>query len=379
MRHLTKIGLNSDSKIFEAANFDARSMSKLLSKIRLKLALSGVLIASIAMNSIAIEVPKPVDAPSQSTAPDIDAWLLRVHEASKRRNYAGTFVVSANGEIASSRIWQVCDGQTQLQRIEKLTGESQITYRRNNEVVTFYPNRKVVQIESSDALGAYPDLLKTIPKTISEYYQFTRVGAQRIAGVDTNIAEIKAKDPYRFSYRVWTAKDSGLVVKMQTLDAQARVLEESVFSELDLNAPIQMDQLLKQMQQTDGFKKEYVTLVKTTPEAQGWMIKEGAPLGFAATACYQRSNQGANKTKFWQKLFKTHGSTMQWQFSDGLANVSLFIGHYDVKDGLTDSRHSAGATQILRKRLDRFWLTLVGDVPQVTLELFAQKLQRKSD
>ena len=70
---------------------------------------------------------------------------------------------------------------------------------------------------------------------------------------------------------------------------------------------------------------------------------------------------------------------MQWKFSDGLANVSLFIGHYDVKDGLTDSRHSAGATQILRKRLDRFWLTLVGDVPQVTLELFAQKLQRKSD
>ena len=68
---------------------------------------------------------------------------------------------------------------------------------------------------------------------------------------------------------------------------------------------------------------------------------------------------------------------MQWQFSDGLANVSLFVGDYDDKDGLSESRHSAGATQIMRKRLDRSWLTLVGDVPQVTLELFAQNLQRK--
>ncbi len=347
-----------------------------LNKIQLKTAVAGIFIALIAIKSIANENPKPIDATIQSNAQDIDAWLLRVHEASKRRNYAGTFVVSANGEIASSKIWQVCDGQTQLQRIEKLTGESQITYRRNNEVVTFYPSRKVVQIERSDALGVYPDLLKSIPKTISEYYQFTRVGAQRIAGVETNVADIKAKDPYRYSYRVWTAKDSGLVVKMQTMDGHAHVLEESVFSELDLNAPVQMDQLLKQMQQTDGFKKEHVTLVKTTPEAQGWMIKDGEPLGFAATACYQRSYLGANKPNLWQKFFKPH-STMQWQFSDGLANVSLFIGDYDVKDGLTESRHSAGATQILRKRLDRYWLTLVGDVPQVTLELFAQKLQRK--
>ena len=351
-------------------------MAVLFNKIQLKLAVSGVFIALCAMNSIAFELAKPVDVSIQASAPDIDAWLLRVHEASKRRNYAGTFVVSANGEIASSKIWQVCDGQTQLQRIEKLTGESQITYRRNNEVVTFYPNRKVVQIESSDALGAYPDLLKTIPKAISEYYQFTRTGSQRIAGVDTNVAEIKAKDQYRYSYRVWTAKESGLVVKMQTLDGQSRVLEESVFSELDMNAPVQMDQLLKQMQQTDGFKKEYVTLVKTTPDAQGWMIKEGAPIGFTATACYQRSNQRANKSKLWQKLFKP-STTMQWQFSDGLANVSLFVGDYDDKDGLSESRHSAGATQIMRKRLDRSWLTLVGDVPQVTLELFAQNLQRK--
>jgi len=347
-----------------------------LNKIQLKTALASVFIATVAINSLAVESPKSIDAQIQTSPQDIDAWLLRVHEASKRRNFAGTFVVSANGEIASSKIWQVCDGQTQLQRIEKLTGESQITYRRNNEVVTFYPGRKVVQIERSDALGVYPDLLKTIPKAISEYYQFTKVGAQRIAGVDTQIAEIKAKDSYRYSYRVWTAKDSGLVVKMQTLDAQVRVLEESVFSELDMHAPVQMDQLLKQMQQTDGFKKEYVSLVKTTPEAQGWMIKEGEPLGFAATACYQRSYQGANKRTLWQKLFKPH-STMQWQFSDGLANVSLFIGDYDVKDGLTESRHSSGATQIMRKRLDRSWLTLVGDVPQVTLELFAQKLQRK--
>ena len=40
----------------------------------------------------------------------ISEWLLRMHEASRRSAYIGTFVVSAGANMSSARIWQVCDG-----------------------------------------------------------------------------------------------------------------------------------------------------------------------------------------------------------------------------------------------------------------------------
>ncbi len=44
----------------------------------------------------------------------IAQWLLRLHEASQRRAYIGTLVVSSGGIMSSARVWHVCDGQQQL-------------------------------------------------------------------------------------------------------------------------------------------------------------------------------------------------------------------------------------------------------------------------
>ena len=62
----------------------------------------------------------------------------------------------------------------------------------------------------------------------------------------------------------------------------------------------------------------------------------------------------------------------------GLASVSLF---FETRDGAQTlnalARWSAGATQALARPLDAHpWLTAVGEVPQATLALFAQRLVR---
>ena len=49
-------------------------------------------------------------------------WLLRMHDASRRRAYVGTFVVSVGSSMSSARIWHVCDGEQQMERVETLTG-----------------------------------------------------------------------------------------------------------------------------------------------------------------------------------------------------------------------------------------------------------------
>jgi sigma-E factor negative regulatory protein RseB len=97
----------------------------------------------------------------------ISEWLVRIHEASRLRSYVGTFVVSSgSGALSSARIWHACDGQQQMERVESLTGLPRSTFRRNDEVLTFLPESRIVRTERRESLGLFPDLLKTSETSI---------------------------------------------------------------------------------------------------------------------------------------------------------------------------------------------------------------------
>ena len=91
----------------------------------------------------------------------LDAWLQKVNDASSHRAYTGTFVVSAGDTLSSAKIWHVCDGDQQIERIESLSGTAKSTFRHNDQVVTFYPEAKVVVDEYRESLGTFPKLIKS--------------------------------------------------------------------------------------------------------------------------------------------------------------------------------------------------------------------------
>ena len=64
-------------------------------------------------------------------------------------------------------------------------------------------------------------------------------------------------------------------------------------------------------------------------------------------------------------------------YSDGLTYVSVFIEPYDARRHLRPIQTSSGATQTLMRRLGESWVTVVGDVPIVTLRRFAAALEPK--
>jgi sigma-E factor negative regulatory protein RseB len=303
----------------------------------------------------AISVPKAVQTSSYKS---VNEWLVRIHDASRKRAYTGTFVVSVGAEMASARIWHVCDGEQQMERVESLTGAPRSTFRHNNHVVTFFPDVKVARSEEREALGIFPNFLKSNDSAIAEFYNLKVLESERVAGLDTEVVQLNAKDALRYSYRIWTERKSGLVVKLQTLDAAGRVIEQAAFSELNLDAPVKMEKLAAMMNNTAGLKLEQVEMSKTTAIAQGWLMSRGVP-GFAPMNCFKRPE------------------TMQWIFSDGLATVSLFVEPFDRKRHTQEGAWSMGATQTLAKRMDDWWLTAVGEVPAPTLKVFAQQLERK--
>ncbi|MCJ0764299.1 MucB/RseB C-terminal domain-containing protein [Variovorax terrae] len=339
--------------------------------------------AGSAINFVAAQVPAavpaapaaPASADSKAAERGVSDWLMRMHEASRKRAYIGTFVVSSSaGSMASARIWHACDGDQQMERVESLTGTQRSIFRRNDEVITFLPGSKVARIEKRESLGLFPNLLQSSESSIPEFYAARKVGYDRVAGFDAEVVQLAPKDNLRFGYRIWSEKKSGLVVKLQTLDTDGRVLEQAAFSELQIDAPVKFDKLAQMMGNTEGYKVERPELVKTTAAAEGWVLKSPVP-GFKPMSCYKRPTTGG----------AVPDSTMQWVFSDGLASVSLFVEAYDRQRHGQEMLLAMGATQTLTRRLSApagdksgdWWLTAVGEVPPQTLKAFAQGLERK--
>jgi sigma-E factor negative regulatory protein RseB len=315
-------------------------------------------------------VRAPVGEAADLASFGVVEWLARMHTASRERSYVGTFVVSASaGNLSSARIWHACQGDVQLERVEALTGPARSTFRRNDHVMTFLPDTKVVKSEKRESLELFPNLLGAPDSSIAEFYSVRMLGHDRAAGFDTDVVSLIPSDNLRFGYRIWSEHRSGLVVKLQTVDQDGKVVEQSAFSELQLDAPVQVHALSQMMQSTAGYRVEKSELERTTPTSEGWSLKTPVD-GFKPTSCYRRAMGGSG----------VRGRTVQWTFSDGLASVSLFIEPYDAQRHPQEVLLMLGATYTMTRRLvDKggdWWLTVVGEVPPQTLDAFAQSLTR---
>ncbi|MDP3172091.1 MAG: MucB/RseB C-terminal domain-containing protein [Polaromonas sp.] len=328
------------------------------------LALAGCALAFTNHTAALTPVPTPAAPVQAAESKNINEWLMRMHEASRNRSYVGTFVVSSGGVMSSAKIWHVCDGKQQIERVDTLTGPRRSTFRHNDQVVTFLPDEKLVRTEKRESLGLFPALLQTTSSHIGDFYQARQEGRERVAGVDADVIALVPKDAMRFGYRVWAEQKRGLVVKLQTLDTDGKVLEQAAFSELQFDVPVKPEKLAQMMNKVDGYRVERPGLVKTTASAEGWNLKKPVA-GFQAMSCHKRP-----------RLTPAGDESLQWVFSDGLASVSIFVEPYDAQRHARESRMSMGATQTLTRRVDAWWLTVIGEVPMATLGLFADGIER---
>ena len=123
---------------------------------------------------------QPASTPARPPERSVSDWLVRMHEASRQRSYVGTFVVSSiGGGMSSARIWHAREGDLQVERVESLTGAPRSVFRRNEQVVTFYPEAHLVRTEKRESLGVFTNLLKSSDSSIPDFYVARRVGSDR--------------------------------------------------------------------------------------------------------------------------------------------------------------------------------------------------------
>ena len=302
---------------------------------------------------------------------EVRSWLMRIHEAASRRNFQGTFVVTAGGAVSSARIVHFCEGTNQFERIDSLDGQTRHVFRHNDVVHTLWPQARVAMVEQRDLLSSFPGLLKGGDDRIAEFYEVRMQGQDRVAGHEASVLHLKPRDTFRFGYRLWSEKVSGLLLRSDVLGERGELLESSAFSDVAIDVRSQPEAVVKPMKKLEGYKVVKPLLTATKLEAEGWLLKQSVP-GFRQVNCVKRpltdgeaASSGAGE------------DAVQAIFSDGLTYVSLFIEPFNAQRHTQALQTTIGATQTLMRRQGDWWITVVGDVPTATLKAFANGLERK--
>ena len=311
-------------------------------------------------------------APGVAVEPqEVREWLTRIHNAANQRNFQGTFVISSSGAMTSARISHFYDGTDQFERIEPLDGQARQVLRHNGVVHTVWPFDKVTLIEQRDVLNSFPSLLQDADDHVADFYDVNLQPAERVAGHDANVLMLKPRDEFRYGYRLWTDKQSGLLLRAEILNALGETLETSAFSDVDIGVRAQPDMVLLPMRKLAGYRVVKPQLTPTRLEAEGWKLRKTVP-GFRQLSCVRRPLDmlaPAGRKSASNQL-------IQAVFSDGITNVSLFIEPYNEDRHPRPTITVVGATQTLMSRQGDFWITVVGDVPRVTLRAFSDAVDR---
>ncbi|TSE36043.1 MucB/RseB C-terminal domain-containing protein [Tepidimonas charontis] len=301
-----------------------------------------------------------VAAPAGPPAADIEAWIQRLHEATRARAYSGTFVVTRGSDMMTARVVHVCDGRQQIERIEVLDGPARVTWRRDDEVLILRPDKQWGVRDRRELLRAFPGPLARAGFEVAQHYRAVLRGSERQAGWDAWVVDFRPRDQWRYAYRIWSEKSTGLLLKLQILGADDAVLEQMAFTELQLDIPVRLEALARQMEATRGYRIERPSLRKTALEAEGWRLNAEVP-GFRPVTCWARDDAAARHP-------------LHCVFSDGLASLSLFFAPADA--GAGSGRSANGATHVLAQRVGGYAVTALGEVPPQTLERFLAAVER---
>lgn len=329
--------------------------------------------------------------PGAATVPDdAQAVVRRIQEAAQRRSYSGTFVVNSGGMISSSRITHYADGRQQIERIETLDGQMRRLYRHNDTVHVFWPKTREASIEQRELLPGFPVAQLGQAPAALEAYELHATASDRAAGYEALVVTLKPRDAYRYAQRLWLERQSGLLLRTDTLGVRGEVIESAAFSELQLDAPIQPQQLLQEMRRLEGYRIQRPVLPRCELEREGWLLRS-LPPSFSLVRCVQRPPRAGDRGSAARgasapTAAAASGPTaptepgaglLQATFSDGLTLVSIFIEPFDASIHLRDGAAAWGATQALSRRLTDWWITAVGDVPMLTLQQFSSGMERR--
>lgn len=364
---------------------------------------SGWIVAALcAMCTLSQAQSWALNGPGEAAAPDTaGVWIERLQAAATRQSYEGTLVFSAGSVVSSSRVAHYASEGQAWEQVEALDGRAARSYRHNDTVVSFWPDRRVVTVGRRDETWVSP--LRAVPhERLQAHYDVRLMGSDLVAGRRVQVLLLAPRDEWRYAQRLWLDAASGLMLRADVLGNRGDVLESSMFSAIDIGVRPQADSVRAAMRRTAGWQVLAMPSIPVQLQAEGWSLGAALPPGFQLAGCVRKpvvvpatearagpeagsaavptaapagQHVGAGVPGRPEQAAAT---TLHAVFSDGLTRVSMFIEPQQAGRPAPTIATRLGATHTLVQPLGEQWrLVLMGEVPVTTLRRFAAALERR--
>ena len=288
----------------------------------------------------------------------VNEWLDRMASAVSNLTYRGTLVYIRADQVDSMRIYHRVDQSGMRERLVSLNGSPREVLRDNDTVRCIFPDSQSVVVDTRIAERLFPTIPSNLSELSSDSYRFSLDGEDRVAQLDAQVIRISATDKYRYGYRLWLEKDTGMLLKTSLIDVQGRAIEQMLFTDIDIAAVISDSELLPDVP-SDDYVEVTLPGLRAIPASVGqgtWGVKQ-LPAGFRAVA-----NRQADTLN-------------HLLFSDGLAMSSIYVEPAGDQSGHPSGYSQIGAMNIYGSTTQAgYAVTAVGEVPRNTLKMMVSSV-----
>lgn len=305
---------------------------------------------------------------AQAVATDSDpgpqSIIAHMVEATRTLNYEGTFVYRHENRLETVRVIHAFQSGRVRERLIHLNGTPREVLRDESGVTCIYPDARSVVVERNPPGEMLQPAQDMDVERLAKYYRFALGAKARIAGRDAQEVAIDPRDGYRYGYRLWVDRDSGLLLQSDLVDQGGELLEQILFVTLEVRDEIP-DSLLEPTIGVKGWSW-FDESGRSSPEQgldEGWSA-HWLPPGFEPT------------TRSVRRLQRVPGPVRYLGFSDGLASVSIYIQEPGMVMEGGGSVASLGAAHAFTVAVEGRQVTVVGEVPAETVERIANSVHR---
>jgi sigma-E factor negative regulatory protein RseB len=294
--------------------------------------------------------------------------LERMTTAMSQMSYQGTFVYIQGENVETMRITHVSDQNGIRERLVAVSGPPREVLRDSGGIRWVLADDKSVLEDSAFNRSFFPELPLDQRDQASQSYVLKAGKESRIAGHKVRNLKVLPTDKYRYGYSLWLEQHSGLLLKWELIDIKGRSVAKLMFTDLRLGSEVDVHEL-KPSNQLSKFKTVSSRLPTGSELSKGsprWQPSR-LPPGFELTA-----------HRYFSK--NDEGDYEHLVYSDGLAAVSVYIESSPPGDG--DNRQLGmkrlGTTHAFTRVTEESLITVIGDVPSVTVRFIANSIEPAS-
>jgi len=313
-----------------------------------------LLALSAALLLATVLVPTRAQAEADQGRDHAISLINKMANALEMLTYRGTFVHIYGGQVESMRILHARDDTGVNERMISLNGEAREVFRNNKLVTCIWPGSQSIIVTKSKPRELLPKVDKSL--TTSDYYLFSMLADDRVAGLDTYVVGVQPKDEFRYGYRFWIEKETSMLLRSALMDSDKRNLEELMFTDISFPDSIPLAELTadtRSRADTSSWLESGVGPESTPDEER--VTFETLPGGYRKVS------------ETYRPMPMNDGPVSHVLISDGMASISVYV-EYTKKPGKESGIMSMGAMSAYGRSMENAMITVVGEVPTATVK-----------